>query len=158
VRLLPVFEAWRALPPEERESRTARAETLWNSMREAGEPYWSELYEGARYQACLWLDAIDNEQRGQDERTYRCAVCFDRGFVPQGRGVWFCTCDLGTLGEAGYWRRTRTPQDRGRRTHSVIGQRQWEEYAERHPQRANQIRAAIAEMVKREQATEGGDA
>jgi hypothetical protein len=74
-----------------------------------------------------------------DEPTYRCRVCYDKGFVSRPfkscSTAWFCGCDAGSPRESGYWFEKRYPAGpTGRRLSSESGKRQLDEYLFANPE------------------------
>lgn len=139
--------SWGNLSEEQRADALDLARRMWGNDAE-----WAALSEAARIFAVLRLPMVARELDPIAD-TVRCVNCRDTGFQP-GReyGLWFCAaCDKGLAMEAGYWRRLRFPEVRGRRVASTEGKRRFAAYAALKPQRAERIRVEITRLVLQEQ-------
>lgn len=140
------LSGWAKLSAEDRTAALEMARKEWGDDRE-----WDSLPEHAKIWATFALPMVRKEpDRVLD--TVACLTCHDSGFQPGRKyGVWFCfVCEKGLLLEAGHWRKVRFPEVRGRRIASTVGKREFEDYAFANPARAEKVKRAIAELVRRE--------
>ncbi len=136
---------WHNLRLSERSSRIAAARIAWVDDAE-----WDSLPEHARIFAAITLP-MTRHRPDPFADTKRCLACQDLGFERRSTGIWFCqSCDPGLVREAGYWRKMRFPETRGRKVASTRGKREFDEHFANLPMRREQIRAAIAELVRKE--------
>lgn len=141
------LSGWSKLRAEDRTAALEMARKAW-----ADEESWSALPEHAQIFAALTLPMVRSVLDPFAD-TVKCLNCSDSGFQ-SGKvyGVWFCAaCDKGLVLEAGYWRRVRFPQVRGRRIASAKGKREFELYSASKPHRAERVRAEISRLVRQEQ-------
>jgi hypothetical protein len=92
----------------------------------------------------------------QHERTFSCLDCMDQGFLVRLRWVvklrgwyscaWYCDCDKGRRGEAGYWFGTCYPHDGAQRVINESGERELDTYLRRSPEKRAWLPDAIGAL------------
>ena len=97
------------------------------------------------------------ELAGRDEPTFVCHWCSDIGLIttgtdrhsPHGRHdtSWYCRCDRGQAMETGHWFDKVYPEHGNRRTVSIDGQKQFEDYLHSNPDRF-WLRAGLERLRK----------
>ena len=142
---------WAVLSEAERDARLAQAAKLWQSTETALRVSWSELSERQQIFTARIMPIVHGDTDPIHD-THLCLWCEDRALVPNPPGgAWYCQhCEAGLMAEAGYWRDVRYPHEGRKRRVSEYGKRKFLEYCAVRPKRADELRHAIAEVVRRE--------